>query len=127
MTALLASIAAVSLLVGGIGIMNIMLVSVTERTREIGIRMAIGARPSYVRIQFVSESILLCLLGGILGLIAGVAGSIAFSELLGWPTQVSPNSVLISIAFSTGIGVFFGYYPAHKAAALDPIEALRYE
>ena len=127
MGGLLAVIASVSLLVGGIGIMNIMLVAVSERTREIGIRMAIGARPSHVRIQFLSESIGLCLLGGILGLLLGVAVSIGIPLWLGWPTVISINSVVISIFFSAAIGIFFGYYPAHKAAALDPIEALRYE
>ena len=127
LTGLLASIAAVSLLVGGIGIMNIMLVAVTERTREIGIRMAIGARPNHVRIQFLTESIVLCTLGGLLGLALGVTASISLSQLMGWPTLVSPDSILISIFFSALIGIFFGYYPAHKAAGLDPIEALRYE
>jgi putative ABC transport system permease protein len=127
MTGLLASIAAVSLLVGGIGIMNIMLVAVSERTREIGIRMAIGARPGHVRIQFLSESIALCTLGGILGLALGVGSAVGISQLMGWPTLVSPNSIIISIVFSAAIGIFFGYYPAHKAAAMDPIEALRYE
>ena len=127
MGGLLAVIASVSLLVGGIGIMNIMLVAVSERTREIGIRMAIGARPSHVRIQFLSESIGLCLLGGILGLLLGVAVSVGIPLWLGWPTVISINSVIISIFFSAAIGIFFGYYPAHKAAALDPIEALRYE
>ncbi len=127
MTALLASIAAVSLLVGGIGIMNIMLVAVSERTREIGIRMAIGARPSHVRIQFLSESIVLCTLGGILGLFLGVGSSVGLSSFMGWPTLISPNSVVISLLFSAAIGIFFGYYPAHKAAAMDPIDALRYE
>jgi len=127
MTGLLASIAAVSLLVGGIGIMNIMLVSVTERTREIGIRMAIGARPAHVRVQFLSESILLCLCGGLVGLAAGMGGSYGISQLAGWPTLIDPNSVLISILFSGAIGVLFGYYPAHRAAALDPIDALHYE
>ena len=127
MTALLASIAAVSLLVGGIGIMNIMLVAVSERTREIGIRMAIGARPGHVRVQFLSESIVLCVCGGILGLALGVGGSVGISQFLGWPTLISPNSIVISIIFSGAIGIFFGYYPAHKAAGLDPIEALRYE
>ena len=127
MGGLLAVIASVSLLVGGIGIMNIMLVAVSERTREIGIRMAIGARPSHVRIQFLSESIGLCLLGGILGLLLGVAVSVGIPLWLGWPTVISINSVVISILFSAAIGIFFGYYPAHKAAALDPIEALRYE
>jgi putative ABC transport system permease protein len=123
----MASIAAVSLLVGGIGIMNIMLVAVSERTREIGMRMAIGAQPGHVRVQFLSESIVLCILGGLLGLLLGVGGSVGISQFLGWPTLVSPNSILISVFFSGAIGIFFGYYPAHKAAALDPIEALRYE
>jgi putative ABC transport system permease protein len=127
MTNLLASIAAVSLLVGGIGIMNIMLVSVTERTREIGIRMAIGARPGHVRIQFLAEAIVLCLVGGFIGLGMGLGGSLLVSQAMGWPTQISPNSIVVSIVFSAAIGIFFGYYPAHKAARLDPIEALHYE
>ena len=127
MTGLLASIAAVSLLVGGIGIMNIMLVSVTERTREIGIRMAIGARPSHVRIQFLAESILLCLCGGLVGLTLGVGGAYGISQIAGWRTLIDPNSIVVSIIFSAAIGVLFGYYPAHRAAALDPIEALHYE
>ena len=127
MTNLLASIAAVSLLVGGIGIMNIMLVSVTERTREIGIRMAIGARPGHVRIQFLAEAIVLCLVGGFIGLGMGLGGSVLVSQAMGWPTQISPNSIVVSIIFSAAIGVFFGYYPAHKAARLDPIDALHYE
>ena len=127
MTLLLGSIAAISLIVGGIGIMNIMLVSVTERTREIGIRMAVGARPSYVRMQFLMESVALSLMGGLIGVIIGGGLAIAVSRVLGWPTLVSALSVLISFGFATVIGVFFGYYPAHKAAALDPIEALRYE
>ena len=127
MTILLACIAAVSLLVGGIGIMNIMLVAVTERTREIGVRMAIGARPSHIRIQFLSESVLLCTLGGLLGVTVGITGSYAISGLLGWPTLISPLSAVVAVVFSAGIGIFFGYIPAHKAAQLDPIEALRYE
>jgi putative ABC transport system permease protein len=127
MTGLLASIAAVSLLVGGIGIMNIMLVSVTERTREIGIRMAIGARPSHVRIQFLAESILLCLCGGLVGLALGIGGAYGISQIAGWRTLIDPNSIVVSILFSAAIGVLFGYYPAHRAAALDPIEALHYE
>jgi putative ABC transport system permease protein len=127
MTLLLGSIAAISLIVGGIGIMNIMLVSVTERTREIGIRMAVGARPSYVRMQFLMESVALSLLGGLIGVLIGGTLAAVVSRLLGWPTLVSALSVFISFAFATAIGVFFGYYPAHKAAALDPIEALRYE
>jgi putative ABC transport system permease protein len=127
MTLLLGSIAAISLVVGGIGIMNIMLVSVTERTREIGIRMAVGARPNYVRMQFLTESLVLSLMGGLIGVLIGGGLSILVSKILGWPTLVSTLSVLISFAFAMAIGIFFGYYPAHKAAALDPIEALRYE
>ena len=127
MTLLLGSIAAISLVVGGIGIMNIMLVSVTERTREIGIRMAVGARPNYVRLQFLTESVVLSLMGGLIGVLIGGGLAALVSRLLGWPTLVSGVSVLISFGFAMIIGVFFGYYPAHKAAALDPIEALRYE
>ncbi len=127
MTLLLGSIAAISLIVGGIGIMNIMLVSVTERTREIGIRMAVGARPNYIRLQFLAESLMLSLMGGLIGIVIGGSISKGISGVLGWPTLVSTLSVLISFAFATAIGIFFGYYPAHKAAALDPIEALRYE
>jgi putative ABC transport system permease protein len=127
MTILLACIAGVSLLVGGIGIMNIMLVSVTERTREIGIRMAIGARSSAVRSQFLIESIVLSLTGGIIGIVLGVIVSLAIPKMLGWPTLVSTMAIVGSAIFSVAVGVFFGYYPARKAAALDPIEALRYE
>jgi putative ABC transport system permease protein len=127
MTILLGSIAAISLIVGGIGIMNIMLVSVTERTREIGIRMAVGARPNYIRLQFLTESLVLSLVGGFVGIMIGGSLAILVSRFLGWPSLVSALSVLISFAFATAIGIFFGYYPAHKAAALDPIEALRYE
>jgi len=127
MTILLACIAGVSLLVGGIGIMNIMLVSVTERTREIGIRMAIGARSSAVRTQFLIESIVLSLTGGSIGIILGLAVSLAIPAMLGWPTLVSTMAIIGSVIFSAAVGIFFGYYPARKAAALDPIEALRYE
>jgi putative ABC transport system permease protein len=127
MTMLLGSIAGVSLLVGGIGIMNIMLVSVTERTREIGIRMAIGARSSAVRSQFLIESIVLSLTGGLVGIALGIVVSIAIPQMLGWPTLVSTISIIGSVIFSAAVGIFFGYYPARKAAALDPIEALRYE
>jgi putative ABC transport system permease protein len=127
MTLLLASIAGISLMVGGIGIMNIMLVSVTERTREIGIRMAVGARPSYIRLQFLTESVVLSLTGGIAGMLIGGSAAAAFAWYFDWPSLVSTLAVLIAFSFSTAIGVFFGYYPAHKAAALDPIEALRYE
>ena len=127
MTLLLAAIASVSLLVGGIGIMNIMLVSVTERTREIGVRMAVGATEQDVRMQFLSEALVLSLLGGSVGVLVGVAGSVAVSSMLEWPTRIPPDSVALAVLFSAAVGVFFGYYPAHKAAHLDPIEALRYE
>ncbi len=127
MTILLACIAGVSLLVGGIGIMNIMLVSVTERTREIGIRMAIGARSSAVRSQFLIESIVLSLMGGAIGIVLGVTLSLAIPAFLGWPTLVSMMAIVGSVLFSAAVGIFFGYYPARKAASLDPIEALRYE
>jgi len=127
MTILLACIAGVSLLVGGIGIMNIMLVSVTERTREIGIRMAIGARSSAVRSQFLIESIVLSLTGGMIGIILGVVLSLVIPAFLGWPTLVSMMAIVGSVLFSAAVGIFFGYYPARKAASLDPIEALRYE
>ena len=127
MTILLACIAGVSLLVGGIGIMNIMLVSVTERTREIGIRMAIGARSSAVRSQFLIESIVLSLTGGTVGIILGIVLSLVIPAMLGWPTLVSMMAIVGSVLFSVAVGIFFGYYPARKAAALDPIEALRYE
>jgi putative ABC transport system permease protein len=127
MTILLGCIAGVSLLVGGIGIMNIMLVSVTERTREIGIRMAIGARSSAVRSQFLIESIVLSVTGGMIGIVVGIAVSLAIPRMLGWPTLVSTAAIIGSVIFSAAVGIFFGYYPARKAAALDPIEALRYE
>src|SRR3989440_446804 len=127
MTILLGSVAGVSLLVGGIGIMNIMLVSVTERTREIGIRMAIGARSSHVRTQFLIESIVLSVAGGLLGILLGIAFSLSIPKWLGWPTLISLASILGSVVFSAAVGIFFGYYPARKAAGLDPIDALRYE
>jgi len=127
MTWLLGSIAGVSLLVGGIGIMNIMLVSVTERTREIGIRMAIGARSSAVRTQFLIESIVLSLTGGVIGILLGISASLVIPVMLGWPTLVSTTAIIGSVIFSAAVGIFFGYYPARKAAALDPIDALRYE
>jgi ABC-type antimicrobial peptide transport system permease subunit len=127
LTMLLGSIAAVSLLVGGIGIMNIMLVSVKERTREIGIRLAIGARAKYVRHQFLLESIVLGVIGGAAGILLGVGLSFGLSAGFGWPRLISPLSIVASALFSIAVGAFFGYYPARKAAALDPIEALRYE
>jgi putative ABC transport system permease protein len=127
MTLLMAAIASISLLVGGIGIMNIMLVSVTERTREIGIRLAIGARGSDVLTQFLVESIVMGVLGGIAGLVLGVAGSKVLGHFTGWETVISPIIMVISVGFSGAVGVFFGYYPARKAAALNPIQALRYE
>jgi putative ABC transport system permease protein len=127
MTALLASIAGVSLLVGGIGIMNIMLVSVTERTREIGLRMAIGARGRDVLFQFLVEAIVLSLFGGGIGIALGVGLSQGVTLWQGWPTAVSTDAVIIAFGFAAAIGVFFGFYPARKAAALDPIDALRFE
>ena len=127
MTWLLGVIASVSLLVGGIGIMNIMLVSVTERTREIGIRMAVGARGGDIMMQFLIEAVLLSLVGGLIGIAIGVGSSRLVSVQMGWVTLVSPESIIGAFLFSAVIGVFFGFYPARKAAQLDPIEALRYE
>ena len=126
-TVLLASIASISLIVGGIGIMNIMLVSVTERTREIGIRMAIGATETDVQQQFLVEAIVLSLLGGSIGILSGITASYLITNTLGWPVLVSPPAILAAVIFSMAIGIFFGFYPARKAARLDPIEALRYE
>ncbi len=127
LTILLASIASVSLLVGGIGIMNIMLVSVTERTREIGIRMSVGARGRDILTQFLIEALVLSLLGGILGILIGVGGSSAISTFAKWPTIITAFSIILSFGFSIVIGLFFGFYPARKAALLNPIDALRYE
>ncbi|MSO19672.1 MAG: FtsX-like permease family protein [Acidobacteria bacterium] len=127
LTLLLGSIAAVSLIVGGIGIMNIMLVSVTERTREIGIRMAVGARASQIRLQFLAESVMLSLVGGLIGIVLGSAGAAGIAHALKWPTFISLLAVVVAFVFSAAVGIFFGYYPAHRAASLDPIEALRYE
>jgi putative ABC transport system permease protein len=126
-TMLLASIAGVSLIVGGIGIMNIMLVSVTERTREIGIRMALGATRVNILLQFLVESVALCLFGGILGIGTGIGLAVALSSYAGWQTFIAPESVVMAFAFSIGVGLFFGSWPAHRASRLDPIEALRYE
>jgi putative ABC transport system permease protein len=127
MTTLLASIASVSLLVGGIGIMNIMLVSVTERRREIGVRRAVGATRRDIRWQFLSEAMTLSMIGGAIGVIGGVIGSAVVSGMLQWPTQVPFSAIVVAVGFSAAVGVFFGYYPAQKAAQLDPIETLRYE
>jgi len=127
MTMLLASIAGVSLIVGGIGIMNIMLVSVTERTREIGIRMAIGATEQDVQRQFLIEAVVLSLIGGAVGILFGIASSFIITHVLGWAVLISPVAILTAVIFSMAVGVFFGFYPARKAARLDPIEALRYE
>ena len=126
-TMLLGITAAISLLVGGIGIMNIMLVSVTERTREIGIRKSLGAKYNDIRNQFLIEASVICLVGGTIGIIFGVIASEVISALAGWNTYIAPWSILLSFGFSLAIGVFFGFYPARKAAKLDPIEALRYE
>jgi len=127
MTGLLASIAGVSLLVGGIGIMNIMLVSVTERTREIGVRMAIGATEGDVQRQFLIEAVVMSMLGGAVGIVVGVAASLLIASTAGWPILVSGSAIAGAAAVAMAIGIFFGYYPAQKAARLDPIEALRYE
>ncbi len=127
MSALLAGIAGVSLLVGGIGIMNIMLVSVTERTREIGLRMAIGARGGDVLLQFLVEAVVLSVFGGSIGIAVGFGISMTLTQFLGWPTAISPDAIALAFGFSAITGIFFGFYPATKAAKLDPIEALRFE
>lgn len=127
MSMLLAAVASVSLIVGGIGIMNIMLVSVTERTREIGLRMAVGARAADILTQFLVEAVTLSLLGGLIGIALGVGGSWMIAEFAGWQTQLSGTSIVLAVSFSAAIGIFFGFYPARKAARLLPIQALRYE
>ncbi|HEV3140089.1 MAG TPA: FtsX-like permease family protein, partial [Vicinamibacterales bacterium] len=127
MEVLLAAIASVSLLVGGIGIMNIMLVSVTERTREIGLRQAVGARGRDVLRQFLVEAVILSLIGGAVGIAVGMLGARTIADSFQWPTRVSTNAIAVAFLFSAAIGVFFGYYPARQAARLDPIEALRFE
>jgi putative ABC transport system permease protein len=124
---LLAAVASVSLLVGGIGIMNIMLVSVTERTREIGLRMAVGARGRDILLQFLIEAVTLSLIGGLIGVALGLAGSYAIGNFAGWRTQMQPEAILLAVGFAAAVGVFFGFYPARKASKLLPIEALRYE
>lgn len=127
MALLLASVAGVSLIVGGIGIMNIMLVSVTERTREIGLRMAVGARNRDIMLQFVLEAVALSLVGGVVGIVLGSASSMALATFGDWPTIIQAEAIIIAVGFSAAVGVFFGYYPARKAARLDPIESLRHE
>ena len=127
MSLLLGAVASISLIVGGIGIMNIMLVSVTERTREIGIRMAIGAREGDIMLQFLAEAVLLTLMGGVIGMLMGVGSALLISALFDWPTLISANAIMLAVFFSSAIGIFFGFYPARKAARLNPIDALRYE
>jgi putative ABC transport system permease protein len=127
MSLLLGAVASISLIVGGIGIMNIMLVSVTERTREIGIRMAIGATERDILLQFLTEAVLLTLIGGIIGMALGVGGAKLVSAFFDWPTLISPQAIIVAFVFSGAVGIFFGFYPARKAAAMNPIEALRYE
>ena len=127
LTVLLVTIASISLLVGGIGIMNVMLVSGTERTREIGVRVAVGATEAAIRLQFLGESVMLSLVGGTAGVLLGIAGTVVAGRALEWPMKLSPQAVLVAALFSVAVGVFFGYYPARKASLLDPIEALRAE
>jgi len=127
LTVLLIAIASISLIVGGIGIMNVMLVSVTERTREIGVRVAVGATEEAIQLQFLGESVMLSLVGGAAGVLFGIAGSFLVGRTLQWPMQMSIEAVIVAALFSVAVGVFFGYYPARKASLLDPIEALRYE
>ncbi len=127
MSLLLGAVASISLVVGGIGIMNIMLVSVTERTREIGIRMAIGAKKNDILLQFLTEAVLLTVMGGVIGITLGAGGATVVSRILSWPTLISPLSITVAVLFSGAVGIFFGFYPARKAAGLNPIEALRYE
>ena len=127
MTNLLLCVALISLVVGGVGIMNIMLVSVTERTREIGLRMAVGARASDILRQFLTEAVVLCLIGGALGILFGHGGSYLVKLFLHWPVKTSMPAIVAAVMVSAGVGIIFGYYPAWKASRLDPIEALRYE
>jgi len=127
MSALLASIATVSLIVGGIGIMNIMMLSVTERTREIGIRRAVGARAHEVLMQFILESVILSVAGGLLGIVIGVVAAIFIARSVQWSTSISPLSIILSFGISAAIGIFFGYYPAREASRVAPLASLRYE
>jgi ABC-type antimicrobial peptide transport system permease subunit len=127
MTNLLFAVASISLIVGGIGIMNILLVSVTERTREIGLRMAVGAKARHILLQFLMEAIVLSVIGGCAGIVVGLIASVLVSSLGGWPTLLSPLAIVGALAFSAAVGIFFGYYPAWKASRLEPIAALRYE
>lgn len=127
MMVMLMSIASISLVVGGIGIMNILLVSVTERTHEIGIRMAVGAKRHHILLQFLIEAMILTVIGGVVGILAGIAGARLMTTMVGWPTIISPQAVAIAFAFSVAVGMFFGLYPANKASKLNPIEALHYE
>jgi putative ABC transport system permease protein len=124
---MLLSIASISLIVGGIGIMNILLVSVTERTHEIGVRMAVGAKRRHILLQFLVEAVILSTVGGVVGVLAGIAGAHLVTTVAGWPAIVSPQAVVIAFLFSVGVGIFFGLYPANKASRLSPIDALRYE
>jgi putative ABC transport system permease protein len=127
MTTLLGAIASVSLLVGGIGIMNIMLVSVTERTREIGLRMAVGGRRRDILAQFLVEAVTLAVIGGLIGIAVGLATSVTIASLAEWTIELSPESIALAFGFAAAVGIFFGFYPAQKASRLDPIEALRHE
>jgi len=127
LTMMMFAVASISLLVGGIGIMNILLVSVTERTREIGVRMAVGAKRRHILIQFLIEALTLSVVGGLVGIVLGVVGARATTALAGWPTIISAESVVVGFLFSVAVGLFFGLYPANKASRLNPIEALRYE
>jgi ABC-type antimicrobial peptide transport system permease subunit len=127
MTNLLLGVALISLVVGGVGIMNIMLVSVTERTREIGLRMAVGARSRDILWQFLIEAVLLCLVGGVLGILLGRGSSYLISVVLKWPTEISITAIVAAVAVSAAVGIAFGYYPAWKGSRLDPIDALHFE